>query len=450
MKIVTLALWAGSLTCAQDAKTILDASSKAMGAADLKTIQYSATGSSFNVGQNVSPTKPWPEQPLKRLVTQVGYATPSLLYEITNSTPAGDVRVSTFAVTGAAWNLANNTLIPAPDAVGDRLAQVWITPHGFLKGAMANNAVAKPGKGAAKTTVVSFTSGKYKYEGVIGPDNLVERTRTWIENPVLGNMLVETEFTGYQDYKGVKFPSKIMQNQGGFPALSLNVTAVSPNERFDLQAPAGVAQATIPPVQVQSTKVADGVWYITGGSHHSVLVEFKDHLALIETPQNEARTRAVLNEVKKLSSKPVRYAINTHHHFDHSGGVRTAAADKITIVTHAINKPFYSKLFKAKIEIVQDKRVFTDGARTVELYQIQGSRHNDGLLMAYLPKEKILVEADVYNPPAVGASPPSPPNPNTVNLYENIQRLKLDVNQVLGLHGRAATFAELKLAAGAE
>src|SRR5438270_595311 len=85
-----------------------------------------------------------------------------------------------------------------------------------LAGSIANNAIAKPGKGASKTTVISFTSGNYKCEGVIGPDNLVESARVWLDNPVLGSSPVEAEFTGYQDYKGVKFPSKIVQSQGGF------------------------------------------------------------------------------------------------------------------------------------------------------------------------------------------------------------------------------------------
>lgn len=445
MKLVILAALAlCPVTFAQDARSILDAASKAMGGADLKTIEYAGTGSTYNFGQSVSPNKPWPDQPFKQFVRQVGYTTPSLLDEITRTSPAGDQRQTQFAVAGAAWNLANTAIAPMPDGSGDRLAQVWLTPHGFLKGAQANNAIAKPGKGSTKSTLVAFTSGKYKYEGVIGADSMVQRTRTWFENPVLGHMLVENEFSEYKDYQGLKFPSKIVQSQGGFPTLTLNVTSVIPNERFDLQPPAGVAQATAPPVRVESEKVADGVWYLTGGTHHSVLVEFKDYLALIETPQNEARTRAVLAEVKKLSSKPLRYAINTHHHFDHSGGVRTAAAEKIVIVTHAINKPFYSKLFKGKIEIVTDKRVFTDGSRALELYAIEGSAHNEGFLMAYLPKEKILVEVDAFTPPAAAVTP------NAANLYENVQRQKIDVEKILALHGRAATLAELKAAAGAK
>jgi len=66
----------------------------------------------------------------------------------------------------------------------------------------------------------------------------------------------------------------------------------------------------------------------------------------------------------------------------------------------------------------------TDGNHVIELHRMVGSNHNAGLLVAYLPKEKILVEADGFNPPAQANAPvASPVNPNTVNLAENIARL---------------------------
>ena len=121
--------------------------------------------------------------------------------------------------------------------------------------------------------------------------------------------------------------------------------------RSTLAVPDAVKQATVPAVKVDSEKIADGVWFLTGGTHHSILVEFKDYLTLIEAPQTPERTKAVLAEVKKLvPGKPLRYLVNTHYHFDHSGGVRTAAAQNLTIVTQEINKPFYAKLFKGKFQ----------------------------------------------------------------------------------------------------
>ena len=103
---------------------------------------------------------------------------------------------------------------------------------------------------------------------------------------------------------------------------------------------------------------------------------------------------------------------------------------------------------KATVEGMQDKRVLSDGTRTVELYLIQGNHAHDGIIMAYLPKEKILVEADVYTPAAPNAALPAQPNPDSVALYDNIDRLKLTVDQILPMHGRKVPLAELQKSIG--
>src|SRR5437762_8692063 len=186
-----------------------------------------------------------------------------------------------------------------------------------------------------------------------------------------------------------------------------------------------------------------------------------DHLVVIEGPQDDARALAVIDEVKKtVPNKPIKYVINTHHHFDHAGGLGPFVAEGATIITHDANKAFLEKSLaaprtvqpdklaqsgkKATVEGMQDKRVLSDGTRTIELYLIQGNVHHDGLIMAYLPKEKLLVEADAYTPAPPNAPPPAQPNANNVNLYENIERLKLAVDQILPLHGRKVPFSELQ------
>jgi len=253
----------------------------------------------------------------------------------------------------------------------------------------------------------------------------------------------------------------------------LIVSDVKPNAAVNIQAtpqtqaPAGAATAQA--ATVQTEKVADGVYYMRGGTHHSVAVEFADHVVVIEGPLNEQRSLAVIGEVKKLiPNKPIKYLVNTHHHFDHSGGLRTYVDEGATIVTHELNKAFYEKTLsaprtlnpdrlaqskkKAAIETVGDKKVMTDGTRTLELHLIKDNPHNDGILMAYLPKERMLIEVDVYTPPAPNAPAPAaaaPVNPNTANLVQNIERLKLDFDKILPLHGPGvASKADLYKAAG--
>jgi glyoxylase-like metal-dependent hydrolase (beta-lactamase superfamily II) len=342
-------------------------------------------------------------------------------------------------------------------AAEERQLQIWLTPHGFLKAAMENNAIAKKGSGG---TVVSFTAGKFKINGTIDSQNIVTRTETRIANPVLGDMPVETTYSGYKDFNGVKFPTMIVQKQGGYPVLDLAVTSVQPNASLSLPLPEAARTTTLPPVNVTSQKLADGIWFLAGGSHNSVLVEYPTYLVMIEAPLDEARSTAVIAEAKKLApNKPIKYLINTHHHFDHSGGVRTYVAEGSTIITHEINKAYYEQVWKAPHTLepdrlarnskkptfitVKEKYTLADGGRSLEIYPLEGDTHNAGLMMVYMPKEKILVEADDFSWPAGTRSGPRY-HANNVNLYRNIQRLKLDVKTIAPLHGEPVPVSELE------
>ena len=105
---------------------------------------------------------------------------------------------------------------------------------------------------------------------------------------------------------------------------------------------------------------------------------------------------------------------------------------------------------KPRIEAITDKRVLTDGTQSLELYRIHGSNHADTMLIAYLPKDKLLVEADLWNPPAQPNAAPlsGVAAAEPLNLRANLDRLKLDVAQVAPLHGRMVPIAEFRRATG--
>ena len=90
----------------------------------------------------------------------------------------------------------------------------------------------------------------------------------------------------------------------------------------------------------------------------------------------------------------------------------------------------------------------TDGTRVVELHHIAGFGHHDGTVMVYLPKERLLVQADAYNPLPPNAPPPTPPHPGHVALADNIARLRLGVDQILALHVRMVPITELNRMVG--
>jgi glyoxylase-like metal-dependent hydrolase (beta-lactamase superfamily II) len=459
---------------AQDAKTVLQSASKAMG--DVKSIQFSGSGQLGILGQEFTPGGAWPINNVKSYARTVDYGSKSAREELTQVEPtpirngggapfAGEQKLVGLVSGEYAWNQAGNAAQPAVGAAEERQLQIWLTPHGFLKAAMENNATAKKGNGG---TVVSFTEGKFKMNGTIDAQGMVTRTETWLPNPVLGDMPVVTTYSGYKDFNGVKFPTTISQKQGGWPVLELTITEVRANPELALTVPDNVKAAKIPPVNVTNQKLADGVWFLAGGTHNSVLVEFPNYAVILESPLNDARAAGVFAEAKKLvPEKPIKYLFNTHAHFDHLGGVRYAVAEGATIITQEMNKSFYEQAWKAQHTLeadhlsqnpkkasfitFKDKYVLSDGGREIDFYRIPGDIHNVVMSLAYLPKEKILVEADDFTPAPPNAPPASPrSHAGTVLLYEDLQKMKLDVATIAPLHGQVAPFSALQKTASTE
>ena len=460
---------------AADAAGVLNRASIAMGAGDLKSIRYAGDGIGFTFGQAFRPGMQWPKINIHSEIRTINYDTASMRDEIvlSRAEPKGgggypivaQQRNDQFVSGEYAWNQGAAGPAPGPRYVGDRVHQLWITPHGVLKAAMKNRATVEwRTQGGRSLAAVSFTApGKFAATAYIDDNYLVERVESRLPDPVLGDTVAVTRYSNYRDFGGVKFPLSIKQSQGGFPVLDLAVKEVQPNAPADIQLPDAVRNAA---ERVTAEKVADGVWFVAGGSHNSVAIEMKDHMVLVETPLGDGRSAAVIEQVKQLApGKPIRYVINSHNHFDHAGGLRAAVAEGATIITQAGNKPYFERAFavanridpdrlarsgkKASFKTVNDKLVLSDAARSIEIHRIANSNHNDTFLMVYLPKEKLLIEADAFTPGAPNSPPPAQPNPNNVNLIENIERLKLGVDRILPLHGRVVPAAELYAAAKA-
>jgi glyoxylase-like metal-dependent hydrolase (beta-lactamase superfamily II) len=434
-----------------------------------KTFQFTGNGTMFSLGQSTSPAAPWPRQFVKSLTRVYDFTTGAMRDEwvrMAGQTPTvGPEQQAVNLVSGDhAWNEVGKDRLPRFWEVNERQHYIWTSPHGVVRAAFANNAtVTKQNIEGRQMTVVSFVEkGKQKVNAYANDQNQIERVESWYGHPVAGDLKVVTHYGPYRDFAGVKFPSKIIQYQDGLPTLDLTITAVRANPPVNIEVPENVRTN---PVPVKSEKAADGVWYITGGSHHSVLIEMKDYLIVVEGPQGDQRSTAVMAEVKKLvPNKPIKYLINSHHHFDHSGGVRAYAAEGVIIVTHEINRPYFERAVvnshnyspdrlaksgkKPVFQTMGDNMVLTDGTRSVELYQVVGNGHHDGIIMAYLRKEKLLIEADVFTPGPAGAEPPKVANPFSVNLESNVRRLNIDVDRILPIHGRIVPYSELLAAIG--
>src|SRR3954469_12027673 len=428
---------------AQDASAVIAAAQKALG--DVKSITYSGSARDVSFqqcGANATDmhcrSTHDPMRPINNYVRVIDLtARASRATGATNNIGAGG---STTLTPGRLFQ----QVTPQQADVSQPWAgsvEFYITPWGFLKGAAENNATAARRRVDGKNyTVLTWSptvkapSGKsYVINGYVNDNNQVERVETWLGENIMGDMQILATYTGWKDFGGGAIaPSKIVQTRGGWPFFEVDVTGAkaNPPDIATLAAappprgggPGGApgggggrggAPGAPPALVVTTEKLGDGLYRLTTGpgSYDSVVVEFKDHVMMLEAGQSEARAIAYVAETKKLfPNKPIRYVMNTHPHSDHTGGLPTLVAEGATVITQKNNAAFLEKALntprtllndtlaknpkKAKIETVDEKKVYSDGTRTVELYHIYPAPHSNGLMVAYIPKEKILFQGD--------------------------------------------------------
>ena len=469
---ICLAALSGS-ALAQDAKTVIANAQKALG--DVKSITYS--GSAKDVAF---------QQCGANATDMMCKDTHNPMRPITSYVRVIDLSAPVSRATGATRNIGaggSTTVTPGTffqqvTAQQADLSQPWanslefyLTPWGFLKGAAENNATATRRGGA---TVVSWSpsvkapSGKsYVINGYVNDKNLVERVETWLGENIMGDMHILATYSGWKDFGGVMAPTKIVQTRGGFPFFEVDVTAAKANPP-DLASlapappppagrggpggppPGGAGRGGAPPaLTVTTEKLGEGLIRLTTGpgSYDSVLVEFKDHIMMLEAGQSQVRALAYVAKTKELfPNKPIRYVMNTHPHSDHTGGLPVLVAEGATIITQKNNEAFLEKSLnaprtllddtlaknpkKAKIEAVGEKKVYSDGTRTVEMYHVSPVPHSNGLMIAYIPKEKILFQGDFSLPNNAG----DPANDHVKALAPILDKLKLDYDRYINVH----------------
>ena len=469
---------------AQDAKAVIADAQKALG--DVKSITYSGSAKdvSFqqcgaNATQMVCQGTHNPMRPITSYVRVIDLSGPTWRHTGgTNNIGAGG---STTVAPGTLFAQATPQQLDG-SAWNAGAIEFYITPWGFLKGAAENNATARR---QGNTTVLTWSpkamapSGKaYTVNGYLNNRNQVERVETWLGENIMGDMHILATYSGWKDFGGgAMAPAKIVQTRGGWPFFEVDVTAAKANPA-DLAtlaaappprgggpggggapgggAPGGGAGRGGPPappaLTVTTEKLAEGIVRFTtgGGSYDSIFVEFPDHLMMLEAGQNEARGLAYIAEAKKMfPNKPIRYVMVTHPHSDHTGGIPAVAAEGAIIVTHENNKEFFERALntprtlltdtlaknpkKVRVETVGDKKVYSGGGKTVELYHVPGAPHSNGLLIAYFPKEKVLFQGDFSLP----AKPGEPANDHVKALAPVLKKLNLPFERYINVHASA-------------
>ncbi len=338
--------------------------------------------------------------------------------------------------------------------------------------------------GSEKVYVVAITMlGKYRVDATFNSQNIIQRIKTTVNDNVLGDFNIEHESTNFIDAGTSKWPIAWHSHQGwddnwqfyrkstGHNAYGGKFPKVEANVCTDpVAVPESVKQAPAPnPANVVVEKMGNGVYLLGGGPANSYMVEFSNFVAVFEAPGSEERSLAVIEQIVKLApNKPIRYVIVSHPHFDHIGGLRAYNHIGATAVTHQSNLEFLNndvlvyepRTVKPDIvslwpptevaegynyEAIQENYVITDNSRILRVHYVQPLQHVAGMLMAYLPAERIAFQADLFDT----HEPPRQSQLGAMRQFYNaVQKLKLDIATIAPVHGKPVPWSTFTTALG--
>ncbi len=298
----------------------------------------------------------------------------------------------------------------------------------------------------------------------VASDGTPSRLVTLGDDFVLGDVELEVRFRDYRSVGNVRVPHRLEYYAGPDRAIAFVFTDVAFNEDIDgLFVPPGDVPWTTFQAAFVPQPVADGVYAIRlfsglGLTYNTLVVEFADHLTVIEAPLNNLLSGAVIQVASQLApGKPVRYVIPTHFHFDHSGGLQGYLAAGAAIVTTPGNVELWQTVAEATrtlqpvpagrppvIEVVEAKRTFGDATRSVDVYSIGPTPHVAEMLLVYLPNERVLFTTDLLSIPPSRHFPA--PSVATQFLADVIDRLGLEPLVIVPGHGPVGTMEDLQAA----
>ena len=451
----------------------------AMGGVDhvleTENIVLQGSGRQYRLGQNQDPDDELPYWEVEDYVRKINPHTPR--WNLTNR------RTSTFLTGNPAFGQEQNFGLDgdvaynigtdgaarraAAGVARDRLTEHYHHPLTLTCLALAEGSIVSNLRQEGDQDVLDITSavGDTYTMYIEISTKLPNRIVSMAYNTNLGDVTLTTEFDDYQETSGLggfqtrlTLPRRISSRIDGWPMWDLRVEAQVNQQIGDVSAPEEARSVPAPEFQanVRIEEVTDGVWLLGGQSHHSVLIEFADYLALFEAPQNDTRALAVIEQARNLRpDKTLQYLINSHHHFDHSGGVRAAVSEGLTIITHEDNADFFRDLVvrphtiqqdaltrfpnELTLELVTGDAVYelSDGSNALQLVRILDDAHSSSILMGYLPRERLMIEADAFSPNSRAA-------PFAANLLKNVRGLDWRVDRIVPIHGGVSEFATLE------
>jgi len=434
----------------------------------VKTLIIEGEGTNPNVGQNRNPDDPlldWKVTEYKKTLDLAGWRMRLQQHRQAQFafSMANDVRQN-FVVDGdVAFNVdaAGKASRANAAALRERRIEMFDNPVAIVRAALEQGAKLGHFRKEAKLELVDITTGKGDELSlaVDASTHLPVSVRWLSSSDNLGDIHNETFFQDYEGVSGVKLPKRYL-TKIDFRNYTTGDIRVSKNtvdgDAGNLAAPGEVRAAAPPPpptFRVNPVHVAEGVWWLQStGNHSSALYEFSDHLTMFEAPSSAAQSHALFDAARAaVPSKPLTEIIISHHHFDHTGGLRTVIAEGLTIISHKDNEQYFRELaarratlrpddlakhpMPLKFKGVGEHAVLKDSAMEVELYQLKDNIHSGLNLVAWVPRYRFLSQSDLFDAywyRHLWAD----------NYFANLERLHLHFDKDLPVHGKIMSYDE--------
>jgi glyoxylase-like metal-dependent hydrolase (beta-lactamase superfamily II) len=431
---------------------------EAMGGVDAERIELTASGWDACLGQAWNVNEGWARWELTDYRRVIDYAEGASLQTAMRRAAMDPERVGGCGAQPGAAPTRQQSRVDGASAWADQLP-IWLTPHGFLRLAVSEDAsVASEGDGWKISVQAPRGDVTYTLEGYYDDDFELERIDTRIDDTVFGDMAVEAEFGDYREFGSLRYPESLVYKQGGRTTLDLTFDAVVPNTDAETSVPAGPARAgggaQAAADERPYVELGDGA-FVMLGAYQGVAVEFDDFSVVIDGLQNDSRSREMIRLTKEaIPDKEIRYVVVTHSHFDHASGLRDFVDEGAVILTHETNVEFFEQALGAPRSLAADETlhrparpanvqgvdgsfvISDDAGQAVELHALEGSLHADDMLIAYHPGTKAIVESDLLQPwinPVFGGGREGP-HPYLAHLYDELERLGLDYEQFVSVH----------------
>ena len=438
--------------------------------AAVATLRIEGSGNNFRLGQNRTPDAALPRAAVESYAVEADLRNHRMRWEIASANFAGRVNAAVTAMDGdVAFNVGQDgSRRAAASMARERHTEYYHHPLTLLQVALTAGE-----EGAAATVGNLRQESGQDVIDVITPDgseltlhvDSESRQVVRIASPGyhsnLGDVETATTFRDYAAAGGLMLPGAITRTIDRQPVTFLRVTHTVDADLGDLAAPADVAAAPEPgppAANVTDEELADGVWLLAGQSHHSVLVELAEQAVLVEAPQHDTRTLAAIARARELvPDKPLSHVVNTHHHFDHSGGVRAAVAEGLTVVTHETNRALFEELTSRTHTVMSDHLAqqpaelmletvagddtleLGEGRGAMQIFRMGDNPHADGALVVYLPAERMLIQADMFIPGIGGEFADT-----AAALLRSIEGRNLRVERLVPIHGAVMALSDLE------